>query len=174
MAKDPSVAPKERVNIVYRPSGGNDQEEVELPLKTLVIGDFTGAPDLRALESRLPVNIDKDSFNDVLESHAIEMSFRVPNRLVPESKDEPAELDVKLKIKSVKDFGPESIVEQVPELRKLFELRDALKALKGPLANIPEVRKLLQEIIKDEATQKRFLAEIGIGEEESTQKENQQ
>lgn len=174
MAKDPSVAPKERVNIVYRPSGGNDQEEVELPLKTLVIGDFTGAPDLRALESRLPVNIDKDSFNDVLESHAIEMNFRVPNRLVPESKDAPAELDLKLNVKSMKDFGPESIVEQVPELRKLLELRDALKALKGPLANIPEVRKLIQEIIKDEAARKRFLAEIGIGDEESTRKENQQ
>ena len=101
MAKDPSVAPKERVNIVYRPSGGNSREEVELPLKMLIIGDFTGGPDQRALESRLPVNIDKDSFNDVLESHAIEMNFRVPNRLVPESKDEPAELDVKLKIKSV-------------------------------------------------------------------------
>lgn len=174
MAKDPSVAPKERVNIVYRPSGCNAQEEVELPLKTLVIGDFTGAPDLRALENRLPVNIDKDSFNDVLDSHAIELNLMVPNMLVPESKNAPAMLDLKLTIKSMKDFGPESIVEQVPELRKLLELRDALKALKGPLANIPEVRKLIQEIIKDETVKKRFLSEIGIGDEENTQKENQQ
>ncbi len=174
MAKEPSVAPKERVNIVYRPSGGHAQEEVELPLKMLVIGDYTGTTDLRALESRLPVNIDRESFNDVLESHAIEMNFRVPNRLVPESKDAPGELDLKLNIKSMKDFGPESIVDQVPELKKLLDLRNALKALKGPLANIPEVRKLIQEIIKDETARKRFLAEIGIGDEESTHKENQE
>ena len=37
-----SVAPKERVNIKYVPSTGDSQSEVELPLKTLVIGDFKG------------------------------------------------------------------------------------------------------------------------------------
>ncbi|TFG58762.1 MAG: type VI secretion system contractile sheath small subunit, partial [Deltaproteobacteria bacterium] len=33
MAKEGTVAPKERVNIVYRPALGDAKEEVELPLK---------------------------------------------------------------------------------------------------------------------------------------------
>ncbi|HKT99965.1 MAG TPA: type VI secretion system contractile sheath small subunit, partial [Paraburkholderia sp.] len=41
MASDGSVAPKERVNIVYRPATGDAKAEVELPLKLLVLGDFT-------------------------------------------------------------------------------------------------------------------------------------
>ncbi|MBR3665419.1 MAG: type VI secretion system contractile sheath small subunit, partial [Lachnospiraceae bacterium] len=41
MAKEASVAPKERVNIVYRPATGDAQEEIELPLKLMVLGDFT-------------------------------------------------------------------------------------------------------------------------------------
>ncbi len=41
MATDGSVAPKERVNIVYRPATGDAQAEVELPLKLLVMGDYT-------------------------------------------------------------------------------------------------------------------------------------
>ena len=41
MAKEGSVAPKERVNIVYRPATGDAKEEVELPLKVLVMGDFS-------------------------------------------------------------------------------------------------------------------------------------
>ena len=32
-----SIAPKERVNIVYRPATGDAKEEVELPLKVLVM-----------------------------------------------------------------------------------------------------------------------------------------
>ena len=49
MAKEGSVAPKERVNIVYRPATGDAKEEIELPLKLLVIGDFTQRPDDRML-----------------------------------------------------------------------------------------------------------------------------
>ena len=35
-----SVAPKERINIRYVPATGDEQAEVELPHKMLVMGDF--------------------------------------------------------------------------------------------------------------------------------------
>lgn len=165
MAKDPSVAPKERVNIVYRPSVGDAKEEIELPLKMLVLGDFTNSPDDRPMERREPVNIDKDNFNEVLKSHAIELKFSVPNKLAADKKDAPGELDLNLNIQTMKDFGPEAVVEQVPELKKLLELREAMKALKGPLANVPAFRKLLQEIIKDDSARQKVLAELGIENE---------
>jgi len=41
-------------------------------------------------------------------------------------------------------------------------LRDALKALKGPLGNAPEFRKKIQELVKDEGTKQRLLKELGI------------
>ena len=66
MAKEGSVAPKERVNIVYKPATGDAQEEVELPLKMLMIGDFTQRPDPRPLEDRKPINVDKDNFSKVM------------------------------------------------------------------------------------------------------------
>ncbi len=159
MAKEASVAPKERVNIVYRPATGDAQEEVELPLKLLVMGDFTLAEDERALEEREPINIDKDNFNEVLKAQNLSLNITVPNRL---SDEEDAEMAVSLKFESLKDFGPESIARQVPELKKLLELREALTSLKGPLSNIPDFRKKLQELIKDDATRQRVLKELGI------------
>lgn len=159
MAKESSIAPKERVNIVYRPSLGDAQEEVELPLKMLVLGDFTGNPDERPLEKREPVNVDKDNFNEVLKAQNISLSFSVPNRLAAEGGDE---LNVMLRLETMKDFGPEAIVDQVPELRRLLELREALRALKGPLSNVPEFRRKIQELIKDDATRQRLLTEIGL------------
>lgn len=44
MSKEGSVAPKERVNITYKPAIGNAKEEVELPLKMLMLGDYTMRP----------------------------------------------------------------------------------------------------------------------------------
>ncbi len=159
MGKEASVAPKERVNIVYRPATGDAQEEVELPLKVLVMGDFLQGEDDRAVEERTPINIDKDNFDEVLKAQDLSLNLNVQDRL---SGEEDAQMAVELRFKSLKDFGPESVVEQVPELKKLLELRNALTSLKGPLSNLPEFRKKLQELVKDEATREKVLKELGI------------
>lgn len=158
-----SVAPKERVNIVYRPAVGDAKEDVELPFKQLVVGDFTLKDDPRQLEEIKPINVDKDNFNSVMENHNLSLTMSVPNHLVPSVEGkEPETMTVSLKVREMKDFAPDSIVDQVPELRELIALRDALKALKGPLGNIPDFRKKLQEIIQNDETRTKLLSELGI------------
>lgn len=161
MAKEGSVAPKERVNIVYRPATGDAKEEVELPLKLVVLGDFTLRPDDRMVEDRAPVSIDKDNFNDVMKGQGLGLQFNVPNKLTD---DPDAQMAVDLKFESLKDFEPDAIVQKVPELAKMMELREVLKALKGPLANVPEFRKKLQELVGDEEARKKVLKDLGIAE----------
>ena len=159
MAKETSVAPRERVNIVYRPATGDAKEEVELPLKMLVLGDFTFRPDDRRVEDREPINVDKDNFNEVLKAQDINVSVTVPNKLSGEPEDE---MNVTLKFDSIKDFGPEAITKKTPELNQLLELRKALTSLKGPLSNVPGFRKKIQELVKDDATREQLLKELGV------------
>ena len=161
MSKDQTVAPKERVNIVYKSQVGDAQQETELPLKILMVGDYTGRSDETPLEERKPINIDADSFNDVMAKQNLEVAVQVPNRL---SDEKDAALDVKLQFKKLDDFGPEGIVNQVPELRKLLELRAALTALKGPLGNIPAFRKKIQALLGDDEARKQLMKELGLGE----------
>lgn len=159
MAKETSVAPRERVNIVYRPATGDAKEEVELPLKMLVLGDFTFRPDDRRVEDREPINVDKDNFNEVLKAQDINVSVTVPNKLSGEPEEE---MNVTLKFESMKDFGPEAITKKTPELNQLLELRKALTSLKGPLSNVPGFRKKIQELVKDDATKEQLLKELGV------------
>jgi type VI secretion system protein ImpB len=159
MAKEGSVAPRERVNIVYRPATGDAKEDVELPLKILVMGDFTGQPDDRRLEDRETTNIDKDNFNEVLKAQGIGLNVTVPNKISGKPDDE---MSVNLKFGSLQDFGPEAVAKKTPELNRLLELREALGALKGPLSNLPDFRKKIQELVKDEATRERLLKELGL------------
>ncbi len=163
MAKEGSVAPKERVNIVYRPATGDAKEEVELPLKLLVVGDFTGQQDDRMMEDRNPINIDKDNFNEVMKGQNLKLDVNVADKL---SGDPDKELSLSLKFDSIKDFNPENIAQNTPELNKLLELREALQALKGPMSNRPEFRKKIQEIIKDEAARDKLLKELNLDKEE--------
>lgn len=165
MAKDGSVAPKERVNIVYKPSTGDAQEDVELPLKQLVIGDFTLKEVDTPVDERKPIQIDKDNFNDVLKGQGLSLDMAVPNRL-SETASEDEQVPVSLKFENIRDFEPDAIAEQVPELRQLIALREALKALKGPLGNLPEFRKKLQALIQDEGARERLLNELGVQDKE--------
>lgn len=159
MAKEGSVAPKERINVTFKPATGGAQEEQELPLKLLVLGDFTQRADDRKLEDRKPISIDKQSFDDVLAKQELSLTFSVPNRLQEGAEDD---LAVQLRIDSMKDFNPASLVEQVPELKKLMALREALVALKGPLGNAPAFRKAIESVLADPDARDRVLNELGL------------
>lgn len=160
MAQDGSVAPRERVNIKYTASTGDAQEQKELPMKLLMMGDYTLRKDSTPLEDRKPINVDKDNFNDVMRNQHLSLKFNVANTL----SDKPGggeEMAVGLKFETLKDFGPESIARQVPELKKLLELREALAALKGPLGNFPQFRKKIQDLVNDADKAAKLLKEIG-------------
>lgn len=160
MAKEGSVAPKERINITFKPAVGGAQEEIELPLKLLVLGDFTQREDLRKVEDRKPIGIDKNTLDEVLAKQALSLLMSVPNRL--QESGEIEELAIQVRINSMKDFNPASLVEQIPELKKLMELRDALVALKGPLGNTPSFRKAIENALADDQSRARVLAELGL------------
>ncbi len=164
MSKEQSVAPKERVNITYKSSTGDVAEDVELPFRTLAIGNFTGRSSEQLIEERTPVAIDKDNFDSVLRENEVKLDLAVPDHL---SGRPDSELAVQVAIRSMKDFEPERIAEQVPAMKQLLELRAALTSLKGPMSNVPAFRKRLAASIADPNARAKLLAELQLEEGEN-------
>src|SRR5688572_30674092 len=161
--KEGSVAPKERVNITYKPATGNAKEDVELPLKLLMIGDYTQRPDPRPVEDRKPINVDKDNFQKVMSEQKLSLNMMVKDKLSEEGDNE---LNVNLKFRRLSDMEPEAIASQVPELKKLLDLRAALTALKGPLGNEKAFRNKIQTMLSDPAQRNKLINELGLKKEE--------
>jgi type VI secretion system protein ImpB len=158
--KDGSVAPKERVNITYKSQTGSGQEDVELPLKVLMMGDFSGESQRDPVSDRKPINVDKTNFSAVMASQKIKVAINVPDKVAGQG-----DMAANLSFNSMKDFEPEGIVNQVPELKKLLELRAALNSLRGPLQNKAAFRKRIQELVADPGARTKLMAELGLSDE---------
>lgn len=146
MAREGSVAPEERINIIYK-SVKEGEVHGELPLNILVLGDFKGVADGALLEDRELMHIkSKDDFKRELGAQRVHLDLTIPDRL---GDDPDGEIGVSLDFDSLADFGPEGILRQVPALRELKRLRDALSGLKSPLENQPSFRRLLNDLVGD-------------------------
>ena len=150
-----SVAPKERINITYKTKTNNQEADVELPLKLMIMANLTGYNDT-PLEEREVVSINKINFDQVMQKMDIKTNFTVENQLGLGSD----EINIELKISNMKDFSPDNIAKQIPEINQLLELRKALVSIKGPMGNIPDFRKAVLDALKDKKTKQELLLEI--------------
>ena len=166
MAKESSLAPKERINVTFRPATGGAQEEIELPLKVMVVGDFLQRYDSRPLTDRKPVSVNKNNFADVMAKQNLTVQLSVRNRLT--DSEDPGDLPVNLSFQSLRDFEPEGVARQIPEMNNLLKLRDALISLKGPLGNVPAFRAALEEVLHDERQRRQIMEELNISDKELT------
>lgn len=151
MAKSESVQKRlqkvrpPRVQMTYDVEIGEAIEKKELPFVVGVMGDFSGQSEVeqKKLRDRKFVNIDNDNFDEVLKAVEPRAAFRVPNKLTEKG----GEFAVDLKFKSMDDFRPEAVVQQVEPLKKLLEARAKLADLRNKLAGNEKLEDILSEVL---------------------------
>ena len=148
--------PPSRVNIRYVKDTGGAKEEVELPLKLLVTGDFTMQPDETPLEDRKKLSVDKNNFGDVMKEQNLGLDLVVPD--TTQGGDE--EMAVKLKFEGVDDFTPTGVARQIPQLNTMLEVRNLLKDLKARVISNREFRKELEKVMRDKGQMDAVMQEL--------------
>ncbi len=136
-----------RVHITYDLEVGGAIQLKEIPFVVGVLGDFSGKPaePLPRLKDRKFVNIDRDNFDQVLAGMKPRLALKVDNKLT----DEDTKLGVELNFKSLEDFEPEKVVNQVEPLRKLLEARRRLSDLVHKIDGNDKLDEILQTVISN-------------------------
>ncbi|WBH16702.1 type VI secretion system contractile sheath small subunit [Sphingomonas radiodurans] len=139
---------KPRVHITYDVETEGAQEIKELPFVVGVMGDFSGdsAIPKKSLKERKFIDLKKDKFDQVMGRIEPAVKLKVENTLEKNGK----EFEVNLKFRSMDDFEPEKIVEQVEPLRKLMETRNQLRDLMAKADGSEKLESLLEQILGDE------------------------
>jgi type VI secretion system protein ImpB len=148
--------PKARVNIKLDLHTGGTQKKVELPLKLMVMGDYSNGREHRPLSERSKVDINKNNLNSVLAEFHPSVKLAVPNTLA----DDGTDAAVELTFRNMKDFEPEHVARQMPELRAMLAMRNLLRDLKSNLLDNATFRRELERILKDDALSDELRAEL--------------
>ena len=149
-----------RVQITYDVEVGDSIEMKEIPFVVGVLGDLSGKPDepLPKLKDRKFVEIDRDNFNSVMEGMKPRLAFKVDNKLT----DDDTKMAVELRFKSMDDFHPERVAEQITPVRKLVEARRRLSDLLNKLDGNDRLEELLQDVVASTDSLQKLGEEAGV------------
>jgi type VI secretion system protein ImpB len=142
--------PKGRVNLTVEIQTNGAAKSVELPHKTLVLADFSNGKSTGAVLDRPRRAITKFTRDSVMSEINPELKLQVDNKISNNNE----EILIPLSFKSLHDFHPESIVEQVPSLKKLLAMRNLLKELRSNIIDNSALKMKLAEILADEESRK--------------------
>lgn len=155
---------KPRVHITYDVETEGTAVKKELPFVVGVMGDFSGdnTEVLKPLKDRRFIQIDRENFNDVLKRMSPSLKLVVENTL----SDDDSEFEVKLNFKSIDDFEPAAVVNQVEPLRKLMETRNKLRDLMTKIDRSEELENVLEEVLSNTSSLDSIAKELKLEETE--------
>jgi type VI secretion system protein ImpB len=151
---------KPRVHITYEVETEGAMVERELPFVVGVMGDFSGDPTepLKPLKDRKFIQVDRDNFNDVMARLTPGLNLKVENTL----QDDGSQMAVELKFRSLEDFEPGAIVNQVPALKKLMETRNQLRDLMTKVDRSDQLEKVLERVLQSTDDLKKMGSDLGV------------
>jgi len=154
---------KPRVHITYEVETNGAVQEKELPFVMGVMGDYSGdnADSKKALKDRKFSQIDRDNFNEVMGNVAPQLNLKVDNTIEADG----SEMSVNLDFKSMDDFEPQNIVENVDPLKKLMETRNKLRDLLTKADRSDELESLLEEVLSSTDALAALKGELGDDED---------
>lgn len=155
---------KPRVHITYEVETEGAAIVRELPFVVGVMGDYAGDPaePLKPLAERKFVQIDRDNFNDVMGRIAPGLNLKVDNTLAGDG----SQMGVNLKFRSIEDFEPAKVAEQVPALKAMLETRARLRDLMSKVDRSDELEGLLEQVLQDKSKLDALSAELGLDKKE--------
>jgi type VI secretion system protein ImpB len=149
-----------RVHITYDVEIGDAIEMKEIPFVVGVLADLSGKPEqpLPKMKDRKFIEIDRDNFDQVLAGMNPRLAFRVDNKLTGDD----TKMAVELRFKSMDDFHPERVADQVAPLRKLVETRQRLSDLLSKMDGNDRLDELLQEVMSSTEKVEQLAKEAGV------------
>jgi type VI secretion system protein ImpB len=144
-----------RVQIAYDVERYGSPTTIELPFVMGVMADLAGASESEQASKPVPdrrfVDVDAGSFRSFMERLSPRVKARVKKTLPRADGGEgEEELALDLTFRSIGDFAPDRIAEQVPELAELLRMRRQLDELISFMDGRVDAEKRIAQLLNNE------------------------
>jgi len=155
---------KPRVHITYDVETNGAVVEKEIPFVMGVMGDYSGdnTETKKPLKDRKFSQIDRDNFNDVMSNISPKVDMKVDNTLETDG----SEMSVSLDFKTMEDFEPHKVVDQVEPLKKLLETRNKLRDLLTKADRSEELESVLEDVLSSTEALASLSGELGVDKDD--------
>jgi type VI secretion system protein ImpB len=152
--------PRSRITLTYRTDVRGEPQDVALPYRLLLMGDFSAgtSTDRKVdLDQRQIRNLDGRNLDQVMKDMKMSVAFKVPNKIDPDNAEE---LDVELPVNAMKSFTPAEVAKNIPKVKSLLLLRKLLLEVQGNLDNRKEFRRLLRALAQNPSAVTQLMAQL--------------
>lgn len=154
---------KPRVHITYDLETNGTIVEKELPFVMGVMGDYSGdnVDNKKPIKERKFSQIDRDNFNEIMSKINPQLRMKVDNLLEGDG----SEMSLNLDFKTMEDFEPHRIVEQLEPLKKLMDTRNKLRDLLTKADRSEELESILEDVLSNTNALTSLSSELGINKD---------
>ena len=127
--------PKSRLTLTYKTTVSGQLEEVNLPLRLLLMGDLSkgsSADQKVDLDERDVRNLNGKNIGELMKSMGISLGFEVANKIDPDNAED---LAIDLKFDDMRSFSPDAVAEQIPKVKGLLLLKKLLLEMQSNMYN---------------------------------------
>lgn len=155
---------KPRVHITYDLETNGSIVEKEIPFVMGVMGDYSGdnTEGKKTLKDRKFSQIDRDNFNDIMTKVNPQLRMKVENLL----ENDGSEMSASLDFKTMEDFEPHRIVEQLEPLKKLMDTRNKLRDLLTKADRSEDLEAILEDVLSNTNALSSLSSELGVDKKE--------
>lgn len=142
--------PKSRLTLRYKTEVNGRPEDITLPLRMLITGDFSEGSskdrkqDLDVREIR---NLDGRNTDSIMKDMNMSLDFSVPNKIDPDKEED---VNVHIPIDRIKAFSPDQVAQHIPKVKGLLMVKELLQEVLSNVDNRKDFRKLLNQLMDDQ------------------------
>lgn len=134
--------PKSRLTLRYRTEINGEPEDIELPLRILIAGDFSGKhTHKKPFDERKVLSFDGKNLNSIMQKMKIKLQ-------VQDSKEDLHTIP----ITDVDSFRPLNVINSIKSMEDMVKAKNMLGSLLSSINNSNKFRRALTTLLEDKAS----------------------
>ena len=138
------VLPTSRLTLRYRTEISGEPEDIELPMRLLMVGDFSGGSNKNTpFQERSVLQFDGKNTDEILKKMKVKIAIK---------NEDVGDETVNIPIRSVDSFSPSNVCNSIKKMSDMIESKKMLNHLLSNINNSTKFKRAIESLVGNQAS----------------------